>query len=107
MLLYPAIINTGVALFQQGFVFSIFYFNAVERADPELVAKLNHERELELEASKPDAPDPSIQEFLKDSPWTVVDRPGTHDVIFSRDFGNEKSVLVTSNSHPLDMLTSF
>jgi hypothetical protein len=38
MLLYQAIINTSVALLQQGFILSIFYFNAVERARWKLYA---------------------------------------------------------------------
>ena len=56
-----------------------------------LAAKLNNERMLELQSSDPDKV-ATINEFLENGPWQIQDKPGTHEVILTRDFGNEKQV---------------
>lgn len=58
-------------------------------ADQELSEKFNAERSLELE-SNDSTKAASIEEFLQNSPWKVEDKPGTHEIILTRDFGNEK-----------------
>lgn len=60
-------------------------------ADEELVAKLNSERSLELQETDADKP-AAITEFLENSPFQLHDQPGTHEVVLTRDFGNEKLV---------------
>jgi complement component 1 Q subcomponent-binding protein len=60
-------------------------------ADLELAEKFNAERTLELE-SNDESKVAAIEEFLQNSPFKIQDKPGTHEVILTRDFGNEKWV---------------
>jgi Mitochondrial glycoprotein len=59
-------------------------------ADQILSEKFNHERQLELEASDPSKPPAGVDDFIQNSSWSIVDKPGTHDVELVREFGNEK-----------------
>jgi Mitochondrial glycoprotein len=59
-------------------------------ADQVLSEKFNHERQLELEASDPSKQPPPLEDFIQNGPWTISDKPGTHDVELTREFGNEK-----------------
>ncbi len=58
-------------------------------ADLELAEKLNSERQLELE-NNDESTVAAIDDFLKTHPWEVQDKPGTHEVTLTREFGNEK-----------------
>ncbi|EXJ88829.1 hypothetical protein A1O3_01893 [Capronia epimyces CBS 606.96] len=58
-------------------------------SDQELSEKFNAERTLELESNDADKVS-SIEEFLQNSLWKIEDKPGTHEVTLTRDFGNEK-----------------
>lgn len=58
-------------------------------ADLELAEKFNAERTLELESGD-ESKVTAIEEFLQNSPFKIQDKPGTHEVILSRDFGDEK-----------------
>lgn len=61
--------------------------------DQVLAAKLEREREVELESSDPSEPSPEIEAFKQNSEWEVVDHPGTHEITLSKTFGNETYVL--------------
>jgi complement component 1 Q subcomponent-binding protein, mitochondrial len=54
-----------------------------------LIAKLNNERMLEVESQNDDK-QADIREFLENSPFKIHDKPGTHEIMLTRDFGNEK-----------------
>ncbi|KAK5190499.1 Mitochondrial acidic protein mam33 [Exophiala xenobiotica] len=58
-------------------------------SDLELAEKLNSERQLELE-NNDESTVAAIDDFLKTHPWEVQDKPGTHEVTLTREFGNEK-----------------
>ncbi|KIY03277.1 uncharacterized protein Z520_01744 [Fonsecaea multimorphosa CBS 102226] len=59
------------------------------QSDEALVAKLNNERMLELQSQSDDRL-AAINEFLENSPFKVQDKPGSHEIVLTRDFGNEK-----------------
>jgi complement component 1 Q subcomponent-binding protein len=59
------------------------------KADEALIAKLNNERQLELQ-SQTDDKQAIIDEFLENSPFKLHDKPGSHEIVLTRDFGNEK-----------------
>ena len=44
---------------------------------------------LELE-SQTDDKHADIKEFLENSPFKIQDKPGSHEIVLTRDFGNEK-----------------
>jgi Mitochondrial glycoprotein len=58
-------------------------------ADQVLSEKLSHERSLELENSDTSKLPEGIQEFQESSGWKIEDGSGTHDVVFTKEFGNE------------------
>jgi len=64
-------------------------------SDLELAEKFNAERTLELE-SNDESKVAAIEEFLQNSPFQIQDKPGTHEVILTRDFGNEKIKIALS-----------
>ncbi|KIW11463.1 hypothetical protein PV08_10763 [Exophiala spinifera] len=69
---------------------SAFRREAAGDFDVELSEKLNSEQQLELENSGEGALS-EINDFLKNHDyWKVQDKPGTHEVFFTREFGNEK-----------------
>ena len=57
--------------------------------DQELSAKIAQEHSLELE-SHDDSKDESVNEYLKSSPFTVTEKPGSHEIVLTREFGNEQ-----------------
>lgn len=59
-------------------------------ADPVLADKFKREHELEVESRDTSKASPTIEEFLSSSGWSLQDKPGTHEVVMSKDFGNEK-----------------
>ncbi|ETI24847.1 hypothetical protein G647_04217 [Cladophialophora carrionii CBS 160.54] len=59
------------------------------QSDEALIAKLNNERQLELQ-SQTDDKQAIIDEFLENSPFKLHDKPGSHEIVLTRDFGNEK-----------------
>ncbi|EXJ60323.1 hypothetical protein A1O7_04475 [Cladophialophora yegresii CBS 114405] len=59
------------------------------QSDEALIAKLNNERQLELQ-SQTDDKQAIIDEFLQNSPFKLHDKPGSHEIVLARDFGNEK-----------------
>ncbi|KIW68887.1 hypothetical protein PV04_04801 [Phialophora macrospora] len=59
------------------------------QSDEALIAKLNNERQLELQ-SQTDDKQAFIDEFLENSPFKLHDKPGSHEIVLTRDFGNEK-----------------
>ncbi|KAJ9603861.1 Mitochondrial acidic protein mam33 [Cladophialophora chaetospira] len=59
------------------------------QSDEALIAKLNNERSLELQ-SQSDDKQVSIAEYLENSPFQLHDKAGSHEIVLTRDFGNEK-----------------
>lgn len=57
--------------------------------DQVLAAKLEHERQVELENSDPSQPSPDVEAFKQSSDWDIVDHPGTHEITLTKSFGNE------------------
>ena len=58
-------------------------------ADDALAAKLNSERMLEQQAQNDDR-QATINDFLENSPFKIQDKTGSHEIVLTRDFGNEK-----------------
>ncbi|KIV96330.1 hypothetical protein PV10_00211 [Exophiala mesophila] len=74
--------------------YSAFSTSAIKREsagqfDQELSAKIAQEHSLELE-SHDDSKDESVNEYLKSSPFTVTEKPGSHEIVLTREFGNEQ-----------------
>ena len=59
-------------------------------ADQVLSEKFNHERQLELESRDTNKVSDTISDFQQNGPWKVQDKPGTHEVVLTREFGNEQ-----------------
>ena len=59
-------------------------------ADQVLSEKFNYERQLELDSRDTDAVSPTIEDFQRTSGWNVQDKAGSHEVVLTKDFGNEK-----------------
>lgn len=57
--------------------------------DQVLAAKLEREREVEIESADPSQPSPEVEAFKQNSDWEIVDHPGTHEITLSKTFGNE------------------
>ncbi|KAL2441957.1 hypothetical protein ABEF95_016945 [Exophiala dermatitidis] len=68
---------------------SVFRREPAGESDQELSEKFNAERSLELE-SNDSSKLATIEEFQQNSPWKIEDKPGTHEVTLTREFGNEK-----------------
>lgn len=58
-------------------------------ADQVLSAKLGQEKQLELDNEHSDQIKGEIDDFLANNAFKAEDKPGTHQVVLSRTFGNE------------------
>ena len=59
-------------------------------ADQVLSEKFNYERQLELDSRDTNKVSPTIEDFQQTSGWNVQDKAGSHEVVLTKDFGNEK-----------------
>jgi len=58
-------------------------------ADQELSAKIDQEYTLEVE-NNDDSKLEQLNQYLRESSFEITDKPGTHEVTLTRDFGNEQ-----------------
>ncbi|KAK2629120.1 hypothetical protein QTJ16_002223 [Diplocarpon rosae] len=60
------------------------------KGDAELAAKLGSEIQMENEMKEEGGIPTSVQDYLENGPFKVIDTPGNEDVILTRQFGDEK-----------------
>jgi complement component 1 Q subcomponent-binding protein len=61
--------------------------------DEQLLAKLESEIQMEEEMKDEELPT-SVKDYLENGPFEIIDTPGEEDVVLTRQFGDEKYVLV-------------
>ncbi|KAI5776863.1 mitochondrial glycoprotein [Geopyxis carbonaria] len=93
--------QSGLAAFQpRAFSTGLRLLNQSGSVDQELAMKLQSELDLEKEMKETgdSGYPPSVQEYLKDTPFKLVDKPGQQDVELVRKFGSETIKVVFSIS---------
>jgi complement component 1 Q subcomponent-binding protein len=63
---------------------------AANEADEELVAKIESEMQIEDELKASEQQPASVDDFLKNSPFELIDTPGQETVKLVRDYKDEK-----------------
>lgn len=58
--------------------------------DEELVLKLDSELQMENEMKDKEGVPMSVQDYLENGPFQILDVPGQEDVVLTRQFGQEK-----------------
>ncbi|EKD16877.1 glycoprotein suaprga1 [Drepanopeziza brunnea f. sp. 'multigermtubi' MB_m1] len=64
--------------------------SAPAKGDAELTAKLASEIQMENEMKDEGGVPNSVQDYLENGPFEIIDTPGEEDVILTRTFGDEK-----------------
>lgn len=83
--------QTTVSFFKKPTSFLRFYSAAIGRGevDEELIAKLDSEIGLQEEIKDSDLMPESVETFLDETPFEVIDKPGSEEVELVRRFGDE------------------
>ena len=68
--------------------FSTSSSRKANKGDEELIIKLDSEVVMENEMKEESAP-ASIQEYIENGPFEVIDVPGEEDVVLTRTYGDE------------------
>lgn len=74
--------------------------------DTELAAKLGSELQIENEIKDENGVPSSVQDYLENGPFEIIDTPGEEEVVMKRKFGDEQYATPPSClSHLVGMLT--